>query len=416
MKNAALAVMPLVLLVAVPPAQAAESGSGFGSLELAAIASGTTYDPSKTFGQPVEVSSPYAASIIHIGGGNGIASIAWPGQLGASLGTTLIVASNNQVPSQAEVLNDPVVANAKSGTKPDDTNTSVPGATMTAHAVSHDVSAAASAGGVTTPATATGATDATSSVQATGPTTAVGDAASSAQDISIAGVVHIGGVVSRAHGTTNGTTASATGSTEVTDVTVAGQPISIGTNGITLVGTTLPTAAALTAVQSALSQAMITLTVSQPTTVVSGGSVEYATGSLIVSTPFGVTSFGGATLNLAANRSFSYAPPPPAGGGATTSGTTGGSPVVRGAPGVATSTQPLLGSPTVTAPAPTTDLPEPVQTIVNALRPLGLTTGYRGAYVVLGLLLAAGFATFLAGLPSRWLPALHDTCPLERNP
>lgn len=414
MKHPLLAALA-VLLVAAPPVQAAEPGSGFGSLELVAIASGTTYDPSKTFGQPVEASSPYASSIVHLGGGNGIASIAWPGQLGASLGTTLIVASNNQVPSQAEVLNDPVVANAKSGTKPDDANTSVPGSTMTAHAVSDAVSAAASAGGVATEATTTGATYATSSVKATGPTAAVGDAASSVRDISLGEVVHIGGVISRAHGTTNGVTASALGSTEVTDVTVAGQRISIGAKGITVLGTTLPTDAALKAVVGALSQAMITLTVSQPTTVVSGGSVQYATGSLIVSSPLGVTSFGGATLSLAANRSFGYAPPPPS-AGATSTGGTSGAPSLSGSTGGPAPSQPSVTAPTLPPPAPATDLPQPIQTILNALRPLGLTTGYRGAYVALGLVLVLGCAALFAGLPSRWLPALHDTCPLEKSP
>jgi hypothetical protein len=412
MRMAVLAVLPLVVLGAAPPVQAGEPGSGFASLELSAIASGVTYNPSKTFGQPVEVSSPFVSAIIHIGGGNGIASIAWPGQLGSSLGTTVIVAGG--APAQAEALNDPVLANAKSGTKPDDSNTSVPGSTMTAHAVAHFVTAAASAAGVGTQASTTGASYATSSVKASGPTSAIGDAASSARDISIGGVVHIGGVMSSARGTTNGTTASATGRTEVTEVTVAGQAISIGTDGISIAGATLPTHAALAGVESALAQAMITMTVSQPTTNVSGGSVQYATGSLIISTPFGVTSYGGATLNLAATPALGFVSPP------TTpphTGPTEVSPPVSGTTGGSVPSQPLLGNPVLpTVPAPATDLPEPGQTIVNALKPLGLTTGYRGAYVVLGLLLAVGFATAFAGLPYRWLPALNDSCPLEKNP
>jgi hypothetical protein len=407
-----IALLPVLLLVSPSPAQAADDGSGFASLELSSVASGITYDPSRTFGQAVQLSSPFASSAVHLGAGNGISSVAWPGQLGASLGTTLIVAGG--APQAVTVLNDPVVANAKSGTSPDQTNTTVPGSTMEAHASTTAVRSAATAAGLSTEATTTGATYATSSVKATGPSTATGDGTSSLRDVSIAGVVHIGSITSTAHGTTDGVRASASGRTDVTGLTIAGQQVSIGEDGISVVGNALPAGPLLTQVESALAQAQITLTLSRPVKTVSGGTVQYATGSLIVSTPFGIVGLGGVTLNLAATPAFLPTPEPtqPAGGttGGGSTGATGGT-----VPGITLPRVDAPSQPTVPAPV-TTGLPAPIQAILDVVKPLGLTTGYRGLYVALGLLVAFGCATLFAGLPSRWLPALDDTCSLEKRP
>lgn len=399
----------LALILVAPPAQAAEvPGSGFASLELSGIASGTSYDPSKAFGQPVELSSPYASAALHLGAGQGISSVSWPGQLGANLGSTVILLG---APPEAAALNDPVLAHAQSGSRPDDSNTSVPGSTMTAHATTTDVTAEATAAGLANPATSTGATAATAAVKATGTTSAVGEATSNVRDISLGGVVHIGSIVSVAHATTDGVTATATGRTEVTDVTIAGQAVILDGNGLTVAGTTLPAGPVLAQVEAALAKAQITLTVSQPTKIITGGSVQYATGSLIASTPLGVVAFGGATLSLAATvTNTSTSPtgidsPGPSGDGSPDV-PTAGLPGQVSVPGVVT---PPVATPT------THDLPPVISTIVGALLPLGLDTGYRPLWAMLGIALALGAATAFSGLPARWLPPLEDTCPLEKH-
>jgi hypothetical protein len=398
---APLLVVPLTLLAVLPVAQAEESG--FASLTMLAISRGESYDVSKASGNPVELVAPYAAATVQLGTGRGVSSIAWPGEIGAALGTTIIAAGG---PQQASVLNDPVLAIAQSGVRPDATNESVPGTTMTAHATDVAASAETTVEGITGTGATLGTAETTSSVTSDGrKATALGR--SVARDVTL-GPVHVGEVVSTATATTDGVVAAASGTTTVSEVTIAGQQVLLDGNGLTVLGTTLPTNTAVLAVEAALKQAQMTLTVGQPTKVVSGGRVEYATGSLVLATPFGVFSFGGVTLQLAATRDVPSTPvgdvPPPV-QPPTSTGVTPPLSVVP--PGVV----PDVALPQGPPQAPS--LPPVVDQVVQTLGPVALATGYRPLWAVVGLLLVTLLATALSGLPARWLPALTDTCPLE---
>jgi hypothetical protein len=398
---APLLVVPLCLLAVLPTAQAQEPA--FASLTMLAIARGETYDVSKASGNPIELSAPYSAATVQLGTGRGVSSIAWPGEIGAALGTTIIAAGG---PKEASVLNDPVLAIAQSGVRPDATNTSVPGTTMTAHATDTAASADTTVEGITGTGATLGTAETRSTVASDGKkATAAGR--SVARDITV-GPVHVGQVVSTANATTDGQRATALGGTTISELSVAGQQVRVDGDGVTVVGTTLPTGAALQAVQAALKQAQITLTVSQPTKIVKGGRVEYATGALILGTPFGVFSFGGVTLQLAATRDR---PVPPA---------VDVSPPIAGLPGSPVGPPPLSALPAGVTPdvafpqelPRSPSLPPVVDQVVATLGPVALATGYRPLWAVVGLLLASLLATALSGLPGRWLPALTDSCPL----
>jgi hypothetical protein len=274
---------------------------------------------------------------------------------------------------------------------------------MTAHATTTDTSAASSVDGASTLATTTGAARSTSAARIVSASDAVVEGATSIRDVTVAGVVHVGSVVSSARATTDGSHADAEGTTTVTGLSVAGQAVSIDEHGITVAGTSMPAGAALDAVEAALAQAQVTLTLSRPVRIVAAGRVEYATGALIVSTPLGVLSLGGVQLRAGATLGDPLRVPMPAAiapaGGQPADGTD-----QSGSPDVVPGTTDVPSTP-----------PSVVQQVVRALLPTSLTTGYGWGWVVLGLALAAGAATALSGLPSRWLPALEDRCPLEKS-
>lgn len=400
-----LVIAPLALLgMSLPlPASAQEApGSAFASVSLTSVASGVSYLFVKEV--PAETTFPYAASELRLGAGSAVGTVAWPGAIGASLGTTLIVAGG--APQEAEVLNHPAAARAQSGSGPATvSNTTVPGAVMTAHATQTEASAVASLDGAGTSATTTGQSASDSAVTLTGPATATGSGSSAVRDVSIGGVVRIGSVVSTATATTDGARASARGATLVGDVTVAGIPVIVDGNGLSVAGNAVPAGPLLAQVQAALSQAQITLTLSQPATTTKGGMVEYSTGSLIVSTPFGTVSLGGVQMRLAATRALPLLPAID-------------TPVAVPGPVLAPGTSDVVGG--TPAPggvgAPSGVLPTVVRDLVQAaLLPVSVVTGYHWWWWVLALMATAASATLLGGLPARTLPALKDGCRSERT-
>jgi hypothetical protein len=410
----AMSVLPFV--AATSAVAAGSPGDGFSSVTLSSVAEGASF----AFGNqassvPAETDVPYAATQVKLGQGQGTATVAWPGETGAALGSTLIVGAN--APSQATILNDPAFARAQSGKGPATvTNTTVPGATMTAHATTDETTAEAAVDGAATLATTIGTASSTSASALTGVSAAVVSGTSTVRDVTIGGVVHVGAITSSAKATTNGILATASGSTSVSGLSVAGQAVSIDEHGISVVGQSLPAGAALQAVTSALAQAQITLTLSIPTKSVVKGRVEYATGSLIVSMPLGVLSLGSVQLRAAASPSDAasvsgpasdFVPPPAVSVPATTSGQpsfgTGSQP-----PPLAPSTGGAPQAPPAVAP------PSSVQPVLTAASPLHVLTGYAPELVVAGGLLALLMAGAIAALADRLLPALGESCPLER--
>ncbi|MFN2538627.1 MAG: hypothetical protein ABR549_10835 [Mycobacteriales bacterium] len=392
----ALPVLPLTAAGA-----AGDPGSGFGSVSLHAVAHGQEFLFRSEI--PAQLSVPYAASNLQLGEGVALATVAWPGDTAAALGTTAVLLGG---PDQLRVLNDPAVASARSGTGDADvTNTAVPGTTMHATATKRRATALAAADGSSAAATTAGSSSSQSAVELTGETLARGIATSTVRDVTV-GVVHVDAVTSTTTGMTDGLRASANGSTTVTGLTVGGVPVTVDEHGVSVAGAGVVPPGAADAVTSALQRAQITLALTKPVKAVAGGRVEYSTGALVATTPLGTLTLGGAQLVLSATRDDDTGPvvplPTSTPGGTTT--LPGDQPPVEVQPGG--SGQP----PAVPAPTALPQSDGPLAAV-----PLSLRTGYGWAWVAAGLLLTFLAASGLLALNRRWLAPDLSGCPLERR-
>ncbi len=362
--------------------------------------------------------------------GHALSSVGWPGTLGGNLGSLLVVANSN-VPSQATALNDPVKAENFTGRKDATvTNNQIPGATMTATATATKVSATSVIGAVqATPLGSLGQISSSSSTSVTGPRTAEAVAHSQVQDITL-GPLHIGAIVSDAKATTDGKTAKPSGRTVVTGASVAGVPVSIDERGVTAKGQGAPVAPKqLTdAVNSALTQAGMTIALSAPTGKPDGPTVLYNAGALnivwkIPSAPADAPSLplpvalpkpgtasimiGGAQVSVDATEGYSVddgGSVPPYDGG-TAIGGTGSSAAV---PPLTSGTPNVSGTDPGSLPGPAVGGPLPVETAASsAPLPHGLSPWLGGLALVGAALVMAG----LRRLPDHVLVAPASSCP-----
>ena len=302
-------------------AASTEPGSGLGSFNLAANAPAVQFrmsDPQFCFKQSAgfngcEGVMPEAVSTLRNGPiGHGLAAVVWPGVLAGNIGSLLITA-DGRVPDQARTLNDPVRAEAFNSTGESTvTNEPAQGVKMVATALDDKTLADAAVAQSQVPGLGTfGRTAGTSSTVLSGPKSAVATAHSEAKDITIAAVVHIASVISDATATTDGKVAKASGKTTASGITIGGIPVSIDDRGITVMGTTVPVTAATTAVNTALSQAHLTIAQGAPSGKPNGASVAYSAGSLVFfwepSPGNSMTVvFGGANVSVAATKAFDF--------------------------------------------------------------------------------------------------------------
>jgi hypothetical protein len=403
-----------------------EAGAGLGSYNLAANAPVEQVrftDGDKCGGVAgttggCEGVIPETVSMLRKGPiGYALSSVAWPGVLAGNVGSIIVVSNG---PKEATALNDPVRAENRSGSGPDTvTNTQYPGMTMSATAKADFVAATTEiAQSNQSQAGNFNNTISRTHVSVTGPTTAVAEAYSHADDISLAGgVVTIGSVTSTAKGTTDGVTASATGHTLVKDMKIAGVPVTIDEHGVTVNGNNAPINKQLTdTVNTAVSQAGMTIAFSLPSGKPDRGNIVYNAGSLVFAwkTPGGtfMAILGGATVNLAAVQGGGFGlnlggtgtltPEQPAAfipgrpGTPGTSGMPGTAPVTSGGqpPAIAPQTvNPVLAG----QQRPLPEAPSPV-------------------YAVLGLLGVGLLAVGMRQLPDRVLEASATQCLLGETP
>ncbi|HUR13774.1 MAG TPA: hypothetical protein VM097_04695 [Mycobacteriales bacterium] len=354
--------------------------------------------------------------------GHGLASVAWPGTLAGNLGTLLITLGAGQVPPEAKALNSPIRAEARIGGKnPVVTDyppaPAPPIAHMKADASAEKVTAEAWLGGAQNATVGTlGSSTSRTTSELTGVSAARAIAHSEVHDVTIAGVLHLNGVVSDAVATTDGTTAKASGKTVVTGATVGGFPVSIDENGITVVTQNVPFPKQATdAVNAALTQAGITVRLSEPHGTPTGGSVDYDAGSLVVvwdQQPGAALSavLGGAQVSVRSTAGFGCL------FNCTPDGTTGGT--TGGTFGTTGATPPLAGS-VDPAPLPGTDLPpapvtgpgpqvvQPETRAFSGKLPTGLSPWLGGLAVVGAFLTMAG----MRRLPDRVLVVSPTSCP-----
>lgn len=394
----------LAVGLSIGPVRADDApGSGFGIFSLQANAPGIQVVTTESSGtcfrnyaadNGCEGVVPQAVSTLRSGPvGHGLAAVAWPGTIAAGAGSLLITVGGDKVPPQAAMLNDPVRADAYTNVgKPTQSNDTVPGSTMTATALPSHVSADAELGQSTVLAVATaGSTQARSSVDLTGPSAATATSHSEVKNVDIAGVLHIGSVVSDATATTDGTTAAAHGVTTASGITVDGVAVTIDDNGVHVAGQGTGTGSEQATVNSALSRAGIQVALGAPQGKPKGGSVTYNAQSLVVvlGEP-GLTTtvvLGGANVSVAASPGFSFSVP-------------GTPPLSAGVPAV----QPV-GS-TLAPPAQSLPLTAPGQTpVVNgAVAPVA-QAAYSppdpGPVKTRWVLLVLGGALLMAGLLRR---------------
>lgn len=421
-------------------AATAAPGSGFGSFQLVGSAAGSqiTYSTAGSTSPTVDGEVPDAVSSLQYGPlGDGLASIAWPGSLAGNAGTTSQVL-NLPLPSQvANSANDPVRAQAETGSGPSTvTNSTFPGTTMTATATAANVTALAAIAGSSGPApgTSTGNTDTSSSATLTGVSTAQVAAMSRIQDISLAdGAVTITEVTSTADATTNGKVASGSGRTVVSGMKIGGIPARIGESGLQIGPAGAPASATLTQLaDKALAGANMKVAVSQPSKQVNGGSITYDAGNVVFywqpnsqSGTFTMT-FGGASVSAVAAPAFPFVSTSAVSGSSIQTGAASNASPAVGAGGSAPSTSSSgglnpLGPAAVSAIGPVGGVdPTPAalhhtysRSVALTATPVDLTHGLAPLWVALAmvavLLLAAGFRR----LPDRVLAQVGTECKLE---
>jgi len=406
------------------PAHAEDSpGSGFYGYALRGQSQAiqlTEDEPSANSHPEAEADLPQSQVSLASGVGYALSSVAWPGALLGNAGSLVLLVQPN-APSQVALLNDPVRAEARTGSAQHSaTNDTVPGAHMGADATLAKTTADAKLDGGAAGAVLGFGTTTSSSVATLGSATGAATADSTAKDVSLAnGVVKIGSVVSHAEGTTDGTTATAKGKTTVSGMTVAGVPVTVDDKGITVDtqhGDVPPTAVAT--VDAAVKQLGLTITLSDATQAKQGGSISYDAGSLLVlwkppgSANTFTASLGGSRITAAASSTgASLVPPVPS----------GFTPVVTAAPPVPAGSVPAGGAPIGTGaapgppavPAPTTAGVSPTSA---GLEPIASGTPAPTWTVVLTI---AGAALALGGLwraPGLLLVEPRPVrCPLEED-
>ena len=403
------------------PASAADHpGSGFFGYTLTAQSQAlqmTEDEPSANSHPEAEADIPQSQVSLTSGPvGYALSSVAWPGALLGNAGS-LILLVQPSAPGQVSALNDPVRAEARTGSaQHSSTNDSVPGAHMAADATPAKTTADARVDGGAAGALVGFGTTSSASTATLATQTATVTADSAAKDVSLAGgVVKIASVVSHADAFTDGVSARAKGATTVNGMTVAGVPVTVDDHGVTVStqhGAVPPEAAAT--VNAALTSLGMTIALSAPTQSREGGTISYDAGSLLLlwkppgSVNVFTASLGGSRVLAGASRSSSYQPLPlPSGVPPIVQP----QPPVVGQPGAEPALTLPGSSPVVPAPAAPTTAPAAIP-----LEPLASGTPAPTWAVVLTLM---GAGLLLGGL---WqVPGLvlveprPVRCPLEED-
>jgi hypothetical protein len=275
----------------------------------------------------LEFDEGYATSNDNYGPtGSATASTLYPGQVVANLGSQLaLLVPGAPLPSLPAW---PIQAVSGYPETPNNASTDVPGLNMDAQStdngnnatatIGSDAATAGSNGGdPTQQATGSGSVlagsssligigtmSATSSSQAPSTTpTATAEATATVGGISLlGGLINIGTITSTATATSDGTTGKVTGSSQVQNMSIAGEPITVTANGIQAVNEpgslgTLP----ISALNTLLKELGITIAVTNPTDTVSGPSASRELDGMTISINLD-------TLDTAANKFASLLP------------------------------------------------------------------------------------------------------------
>ncbi|MGN6473260.1 MAG: hypothetical protein ACTHK4_06390 [Mycobacteriales bacterium] len=255
----------------------------------------------------VSLDVPQANSSLTTGGlGTGLASIAWPGDIGGRLGTAILVVAPT-APSWSKNLDDPVKAETHSTGTRHAVNKTVPGTVMESTATHQHVTASSQTklsipalGGV-------GSFSASSTAELIGPHTIRAVSHSVFTDLKLAGgVIDIGSLTSDAAVISNGRKSQGFAVTTVGGASIGGVPVVIDRQGIHLSKSVIPTAAVTSLLAKTLSALHLTATFTPDIVTRSGGAGSYDAGALVLS-----YSSNGSTYTVTLGRAAAQVNAPP---------------------------------------------------------------------------------------------------------
>jgi hypothetical protein len=272
----------------------------------------------------LEVDEGYAATTDNYGPtGTATAATFYPGQVVANAGPELALLVPGAPLPPAPVW--PIEAVSDFPQTPNTASTDEPGVSMdssssangnTATATLGDGAATAGSAGSGTATAPTGAGNplaSTSSIIGIGAISgtstsgapanaAVGSATATVSGISIlGGFINIGAVTSTAKATSDGTTGSVSGSTLITNMSIAGTPVTADANGIVADGKSAPLAAPISTINALLKELGVSIAVTNPIDKVSGSSASRTLDGLRIAINL-------ATLDAVANKVGSLLP------------------------------------------------------------------------------------------------------------
>lgn len=282
----------------------------------APVAQITQDDPTAQFHPQGEGDYGYSMVTANPGGDSALSSVLWPGAAVGNAGTLAALLGG---PSSLSALNDPVRAQAASGTSQTQDSVSVPSGTVMTASVrptgpgdQHASATSSLVGGGLGSAGSLGSSQSSSVVDfdtSTGQLDAA--ATSSASGVDVDGLVHIGSVVSSATATSvDGSAPEVAGKTTFSDFTIAGQQVYVDASGVHVGAPGRPASSAEEqAVDSALHSAGMEVFFTDPHTVVVGEvSYYYAASVLFFWAPPGdpnddsfTFSVGGAAVSMTAS-------------------------------------------------------------------------------------------------------------------
>jgi hypothetical protein len=233
----------------------------------------------------VSLDVPQVRSTLTTGGvGTGLASIAWPGDIGGNGGTALLILVPSVPPSIANLLNDPIKAETHSTGTHHVVNKSVPGTVMESSATHSLVTASSQTQAAIPGLGSLGAVSGSSSSKLIGPHTVRAVAQRAVTNLSLAGgVIKIGSLVSDAVVVSNGKVAKGHAKTTVAGVTIAGIPVTIDHDGIHLSTSVVPTAAVTKLLSATLKALKLRTTFTKTLVTRDGGFASYDSGALVLS-------------------------------------------------------------------------------------------------------------------------------------
>jgi hypothetical protein len=233
----------------------------------------------------VSLDVPQVRSALTTGGvGAGLASIAWPGDIGGNGGDALLILEPSFPASIAKLLNDPVKAEAHSTGTRHAINKSLPGTVMESSATHSLVTASSQTQAALPGLGSLGAFSGSSSSRLVGPHTVRAVAESAVTNLNLAGgVIKIGSLVSHAVVVSNGKTAKGHAATTVAGVTIAGIPVTIDHDGIRLATTVVPTDAVTKLLSTTLKALKLHTTFTKTLVTHDGGFASYDSGALVLS-------------------------------------------------------------------------------------------------------------------------------------